>query len=259
MAEPKINSIGGLKQYILRSLGHPAHTVEITDDQLNDAIDDTIQDYVQYAYSGVIERFIPISVIADVQDYILPYEIFAILGVYDANMSMIGSNLPSNMFSLNQFIAADLYRPGVAKIDLAGYEMINQLTSSIDIIFAKKKTFDFNCVSKMLHLHGKIHENENVILQTYQNLTVDTTEVSAGSMTYIENNIYNERWVKRMATSRAMLQWGKNIGLKYLGSVLPNGGSLNGDGIINMAEKQMEKLELELHERYELPVDFFVG
>jgi hypothetical protein len=259
MAQPKINSIGGLKQYILRSLGYPAHTIEITDEQLDDVIDDTVQDYVQFAYSGVTEIYIPITVIKDVQDYILPYEIFAVLGVNDANMSMIGANLPSNMFSMNQFIAADLYRPGVAKIDLAGYEMINQLTSSIDIIFAKKKTFDFNCVSKVLHLHGKVHDDENIILQCYQTLTVDTTEVSAGSMTYVENNIYNDRWVKRMATAKAMLQWGKNIGLKYLGSALPNGGSLNGDGIMNLANTQIEKLEAELHDRYELPVDFFVA
>lgn len=256
--QPKIQSVGQLKQYILRKLGYPAHTIEITDDQLQDAIDDTLDDFTTFAYSGYIDRYVPIQLIKGVQDYILPYSTFSVLGVSDANMSMIGSNLPSNLFSLNQFIAADLYRPGVAKIDLLGYELINQLTSSIDIVFGKKKTFDFNSVSKILHLHGQVFADEKVIVQMYQKLDVNGTPVVSGSG-YEEEKVYDDRWVKRMATARAKLQWGTNIGLKYQGSVLPNGGSINGQGIIDSAQIEIDKLTEELHNVYELPTDFYVA
>lgn len=259
MAEPKINTTNGLKQYILRKLGYPVHTIEITDEQLTDAIDDTIDDYCQYAYSGVMERYIPVSLVENIQDYLLPYDVVAVLGVYDANMSMIGSNLPSNLFSINQFIAADLYRPGVAKIDLIGYEMINQLTATIDLVFAKKKTFDYNSISKILHFYAQVTANENAIIHVYRKINLDTTELTAGSQIHAEDNIYNDRWVKRMCVAKSMLQWGKNIGLKYQGSVLPNGGSLNGQGIIDMANAEIQKLEEELHSSYELPPDFFIG
>jgi hypothetical protein len=259
MAGPKIKSLGKLKQYILRKLGHPVHTIEVTDEQLQDCIDDTLDDFTQFAYSGYTERYVPIKLLAGVQDYVLPYSVFAVLSVNDANMSMIGANMPSNMFSLNQFIAADLYRPGVAKIDLLGYELINQMTASIDLIFGKKQTFDFNSVSKILHLHGHVTSDTNTIVQMYQKLELDTTPKSVGATTYEEENIYDERWVKRMCVARTKLQWGQNIGLKYQGSVLPNGGSLNGEGIITMAQAEMEALTTELHDVYELPIDFFVG
>lgn len=259
MAEPRINTTNQLKQYIMRKLGYPAHTIEITDEQLDDAINDTIDDYLQFAYSGYNERYFPVRLIENVQEYLLPYDVYSVLGVYDNQMSMIGANMPSNLFSINQFIAADLYRPGVAKIDLVGYEMIQQLTASIDLVFAKKKTFDFNCVSKILHFHGQVNQDETVFIHVYRFLDLDSTPLTAGGNIHVEDNIYNERWVKRMCTARAMLQWGTNIGLKYQGSILPNGGNINGQGIIDRATADMEALTAELHDRYELPVDFMVG
>jgi hypothetical protein len=258
MAGPRIKSIGELKQYILRKLGYPTHTIEVTDDQLEDAISDTLDDYTQFAYAGVNEKYVPIQLLEGVQDYILPYNVFAVLSVNDANMSMIGANMPSNMFSLNQFIAADLYRPGVAKIDLVGYELINQMTSTIDLIFGKKQTFDFNSVSKILHIHGAIPLDTKVILQVYQKLDLEGTPQEVG-VGYEEEKIYDDKWVKRMATARTKLQWGINIGLKYQGSILPNGGTINGQGIIDMANAEIEKLDDELHSTYELPIDFMVG
>lgn len=259
MASPKIKSLGELKQYILRKLGYPVHVIEITDEQLQDCIDDTLKDFTQVAYAGVIERYLPLTLLDGVQDYIMPYPIFAVLSVNDANMSMIGANMPSNMFSINQFIAADLYRPGVAKIDLIGYEQIQQMTATIDLIFGKKQTFDFNSVSKILHLHGVVTGTTKVIVQVYQKMDLETTPVSAGATRYEEENIYDERWFQRMCTARAKLQWGINIGLKYQGSVLPNGGNLNGQGIIDMATTEIENLTTELNDVYALPVDFFIG
>lgn len=259
MAQPKINTTNGLKQYILRNLGVAGHTIELTDDNLTDAIDDTIDDFIMYAYAGTMERHIPVQLVAGVQEYLLPYDVMAVTTVNDANMTMIGANMPSNLFSINQFIAADLYKPGAAKIDLIGYEMINQMTSTIDLIFAKKKSFDFNSVSKILFLHGKVAEDEKVILTVYRNLDLDSTPLTAGVDIHAEDNIYNERWIKRMSTARAMKLWGINIGLKYQGSILPNGGNINGQGIIDRADKEIEALTLELHDTYRLPTDFFIG
>jgi len=256
--EPRIQTTNGLKQYILRKLGIFGHTVELTDENLEDAINDTVDDWLQYAYSGVNERYYPIQLVGGVQDYLLPYDVFSILACYDANMSSIGANLPSNLFSLNQFIAADLYRPGVAKIDLLGYVEIQMMTDSLDLVFGKKKTFDFNCVSKILHFHAQVPQDEKVILHCYRKLDLNQTPLSAGSTIDAEDNIYNERWVKRMAEARAMMQWGVNIGLKYQGSILPNGGQMNGQGIITMADQKIKELEQEL-QRYELPTDFFIG
>jgi hypothetical protein len=255
----RITSSNALKQYILRKLGYPAHQIEVTDEQMDDCIYDAIQLYTERAYAGTVERYLPITILQGVQDYILPYNTFAVLSVNDNQMSMIGANMPSNMFSLNQFIAADLYKPGVAKIDILGYEMINQMTSTLDLIFAKKQSFDYNSITKILHLHGTPQENTNVILNVYQKLALDGTPSLGGVVAYEEENIYDERWFKGYVTSLVKKQWGVNIGLKYQGSVLPNGGSINGEGIITQAETEIEKALEVLEDTYVLPPDFMVG
>lgn len=259
MAEPRISSIGELKQYILRKLGYPAHQVEITDDQLNDAIDDTLDDFTEFAYAGVSERHIPVTLLTGVHQYILPYDVFAVLAVHDGTQMGIGNNVPSHLFSMNNFIAADLYRPGVAKIDLLGYETINQLTSTMNIIFNKKISFDFNSISKVLHIHADVPTDIPVVLQVYKKLDMEGTLASDGvTPRYQEENVYNDRWIKRMSTARAKFQWAMNLS-KYSGSVLPNGGALNVDGIREMAQTEIETLTQELHDRYETPIDFFCG
>lgn len=255
----RITSSNALKQYVLRKLGYPAHQIEVTDEQLDDCIYDALQLYTQKAYSGTLERYVPIQLIKGIQDYIMPYSVFSVLSVNDSQMSMIGANAPSNMFSINQFIAADLYKPGVAKIDIIGYELINQMTSTLDMVFAKKQTFDYNSISKILHLHATPAENANVIVNLYQKLELTTTPSSGGYVSYEEENIYDDRWFKSYVTALTKKQWGVNIGLKYQGSILPNGGTLNGQGILDSAETEIEKLLEELETTYTLPCDFMVG
>ena len=258
MAEPKIYSVLQLKDYILKELGSPVVNIEITDDQLQLAIDDTLDDYLPRAYSGVQERYIPIKLVEGVNDYILPYSVFAVIEVNTQQLAGIGQGLPSNMFSLNQFIAADLYRPGMAKIDLLGFEMINEMVASLEVIFSNRQTFDFNSISKILHIHARLPQDEPAILKVYQKLDLAGTPMDNQQGRYAEENIYNERWIKRMCIAKAKKQWGWNL-IKYQGSVLPNGGTLNAEKIYEEGKLEIEQYMKELHEEFELPTDFFIG
>lgn len=255
MSTPYIKSKDELKQFILRHLGSPVVQVEITDDQLTDCITETVDEYLPVAYSGVVERHIPITLLPGYNEYILPYSVFAVTAIHSVDMQGIGSSVPSNLFSINNFIAADLYKPGTAKIDLVGYEAINEMISTMNLMFSRKITYDFNSISKVLHLFAE-NIGESVIIQCYKKMDIEGTPVSGGR--YAEENIYNERWIRDMAVSKAQLQWGKNL-LKYTGSVLPNGGSLNADFIYNEAKESVSNLMLKLHDEYVLPVDFFIG
>lgn len=259
MAEPKIYSRDQLKQYILEHLGAPVINIEITDSQLEHSIDDTLDDYLPRAYSGVIERYIPITLLEGINEYILPYDVFAVLGVHSVQTLGMGfSTTAQDPFSINQFIAADLYKPGTAKIDLIGYELINEMLETMNILFSKKISFDFNSISKILHIFAENTSEKQVMLQVYKKMDIQGTPVSAGASRYQEENIYNEKWIKRMSTARAQLQWGKNI-LKFQGSTLPNGGTLNGEFIYNEAKEQIMLLNEELTNEYQLPNDFFIG
>lgn len=255
MAEPRIGSKSALKAYIIRKLGGDAVNIELTDDNLEDNIADSIDEYLPVAFSGVTERFVPITLLKGYQDYILPYDIWAVTYIHSVGMMGIGTTYPSNLFSMNQFIAADLYKPGTAKIDLLGYELVNEALQTMDLMFSQRISFDFNSISKVLHIFSS-EQDQTVMLQVYKKMDLEGTAVSAGK--YAEDNIYNEKWIRNMCVAKCQKQWAQNL-LKYGGSVLPNGGVLNAEFLYNEAKEKEKELMESLMSDYQLPCDFYVA
>ena len=246
-----------LKDYIIRKLGGGViSTIAVTDDQLEDIINDVLEMYVQNAYAGVLERYLPLEIQADKSSYTLPYNIFAVLEVKSLESGGIISGLPTAPFSIQQFIASDIYR-GSGKIDFLTYEMVNQLLSTMDIVMSNKSTFDFNCVSKELHLFQRPTVTQMSMIHCYvKNVPVD---VDNGSGVFVEtSNIYSELMVRKLATEHARKQWGHNLML-YGGTTMPNGVTINAEAILNEANTNLEKLEIEFYDKYCLPVDIFIG
>lgn len=256
-ATPRISTKTDLKDYIVRQLGGDAVQIELSDDNLEDAIALAVEEYLPNAYSGVAHRFLTVDLLAGSQEYILPYSVFAVLRIHSQNMQGIGNSVPSNLFSVNNFIAADLYRPGTGKIDLITYESVNEMIETMELMFSRQLTFDFNSITKKLHIFSPV-QDEKIALEVYMKIddfiTVDPTKPTRTQ----EENIYNERWIKKMAVAQAQMQWAKNH-LKYQGSLLPNGGNLNMEFLYNEAKEQVEKYSEELMSTYTLPIDFYVG
>lgn len=243
-----------LKDYILRRLGSPVINIELTDEQMDDAINDTLDNFLPRAYSGVEERYLFLPFTPGVHDYILDYSIEAVLEVVDFESDLFVSGSTSDLFGMNQLIAQQIFNQGgINKIDILTYEMTNEFMSTINVLFSKKITFDYNCISKKLHLFADPHSTGSKIVHVYRR--VEPIVDNAGLES---TNVYDVRWIKRMAVEKARYQWGWNL-TKYMGSVLPNGMQLNGEAIKATAEAEIEKLMTELHEEWELPADFFVG
>lgn len=257
---PKIKTLAALKTYVLSKLGAPVVNIEVDNDQLDNNINDTLEQYMEVAYAGMLERYIPIKLLKDVQEYVLPYEIFAVLNVHSSGIGGVANSTPSNIFSINQFIATDLYR-GNGKIDLLTYEMTNQMLSTLEIVMGRKITFDFNSISKVLHVFSKPTQDENVLLHVYKKnvptYTIDDTDPQ-NPIEVEDTNIYDNRWVKRMAIERVRYQWATNLG-KYSGSALPNGLVLDVPTMLGEAKENITKLEEELETEWKLPCDFFIA
>jgi hypothetical protein len=252
---PYLQTKQNLKDYILRRLGFPVVNIELVDAMLDDRIDDTIEQYMQRAYSGVTERYVLLPLLANITSYTLPYDVFAILEIMGQGMLGITNSTPSNLFSLNQFIASDLYR-GAGKIDLLTYELTNQMLQSMEIIFTNKITFDFNCISKELNVFSIPVSDQMVMLHCYKkNVPKYTTDVDGTDVE--DTNIYSELWIRNMAYRQCQYQWASNL-LKYSGSALPNGLQLAVPEILAEAKEGIAELKEELS-NYELPIDFMIG
>jgi len=70
--------------------------------------------------------------------------------------------------------------------------------------------------------------------------------------------IYGNSWVQKYATALCKIAWANNIG-KFEGATLPGGVSLNYQKLTEEGETDKEKLEEELYERYQEPIDFFTA
>ncbi|NDE81955.1 MAG: hypothetical protein EB037_13740, partial [Actinobacteria bacterium] len=71
-------------------------------------------------------------------------------------------------------------------------------------------------------------------------------------------DVYNDMWLKRYATALIKRQWGDNL-KKFAGMQLPGGVMLNGQTIYDEAVQEIQNIEQEIRNTFELPVDFFTG
>ena len=258
---PRLQTKADLKAYMLRKLGSPVINIEITDDQMEDAVDDTLERYLARAYAGTCDRYLMLNVKTGVGSYQLPYDVFAVLETIGQGMLGITNGNPSGTFSMNQYVASDLYR-GTGRIDMLSYELTNQMLSNIELLFTQNITFDFNCISKELLLYEVPQFDQQVMVHCYRkNLPVDVANPLAGQAgqpdTVESTNIYNELWIRQYATEMARYQWSSNL-LKYSGSQLPNGLNIDVPSMLNEAKENLARLEEKLSD-YELPIDMMIG
>jgi hypothetical protein len=70
--------------------------------------------------------------------------------------------------------------------------------------------------------------------------------------------LYNDWWLKKYLTALIKKQWGQNM-IKFNGVLLPGGVQLNGRQIYDDGVAEVEKLEQQLKDEYELPPLDLIG
>jgi len=226
------------RKYILRKLGSPVINVEIDDSQLNDAIDDAVQLFYESHYDGVNVGYIFLDVTADTQNYTLDstvHDVIKILGSDSYNYAddplLIKESFQYGFYFDNDLISTEIWRQNI------------QNTRNY---YNREILFDFNSVSKNLHLLVNPEVDVSYALRVYQ------SELDL-------EDIYGDRWLKQYAVALAKKQWGGlNIG-KYSGAALPGGAQFNYSDILAQAEGEIEKLEEQLEDRYSEPIDFEIA
>ncbi len=226
------------KQHIMQRLGSPVINIEIADEQLDIAIQDTIDKFVEVHYDGLDEGFVFLNLIKDTLEYNLPINIKTVLRVLSITDSLITDEpLLINPYLINNMTPT--YSSSV--LDL---EMYYQNISNTENYLKRQKSFDFNSTTHLIKFF-KITSDEKVALQVYSSLVDETL-------------LYENLWVKKYAAALSKIIWAGNIG-KYEGATLPGGVSLNYGSILEEGKTEKELLEEELYNRYQEPIDFMWG
>jgi hypothetical protein len=245
-----VTSRDELKDYCLRRLGAPVIKINVDDDQLEDRIDDAIQFYQDYHFDAT-ELFYWKHTITQ-QDVTQGYfdidpSILGITRIFPLNDTLT----KSNMFDLRyQLRLHELY--DFTSTSYSNFAITMQHLTNLSEMFTGEVPIRFQRHTHRLYPDWAWGSEQ---------CPVGSTVIAEGYMaidpeTY--DSVYNDRWLKEYVTSLFKRQWGENM--KKFGNIqLPGGLTLNGKETFDEAMSEISRLETEMQDRYELPVQFMIG
>jgi hypothetical protein len=155
-----------------------------------------------------------------------------------------------NLFDVRyQLRLNDLY--DFASTSIINYDMVLRHLDFLDQILVGMKPIRYQQHDNRLYIDmdwtNDLQENEYLIIECYRKLDPDTFP-----------NVYNDLWLKRYVTAQIKRQWGSNLS-KFAGVTMIGGVTLNGEKLFTEAQTEIEKLEKEIRDSYEISPTFMMG
>ena len=262
-----------LKTYCLRALGFGVIDINVSDDQVDDRLDEALQYFAQYHYDGVERMYLKHQITDDELTRALQnttttatdkldgtitanwLEGKGFIPVPDTVVSVVqvfsfDDQATNNMFDLRyQLRLNDLY--DFSSTSIIHYEMTQRHLDFLSHLLVGEKPIRFNQHQNRLYIDmdwtNDLDVDEYLIIDCYRKLDPATY-----------TDVFNDIWVKRYVTQKFKLQWGQNLS-KFAGVTMIGGVSLNGMEIMQQAESEILKLEQEVRSNYEEPPHLILG
>jgi hypothetical protein len=236
------------KEYCLRKLGKPVLKINISDEQIEDRIDEALKYYYDYHFDGSEKIYYKHLVTA--QDKANKYMTLPenILGV--VNLFPIGTGIgTNNIFNIRYQIALnDLYT--LTSVSMVPYYMAMTHIQLLEQLLVGQQPLRYNRHTNKLFIDmdwDRVNEGEYLLVEAYEVINPD-----------IYTDAWADRWLLRYATELIKKQWGSH--LKKFGNVkMPDGTTFNGKEIYQEAHEEIEKLEAEMINSYSLPANMMIG
>ena len=240
-----------LKEYSLRRLGHPVIEINIDDSQMEDNLDDAIQFFQEYHFDGVLQVYLQHQVTSSdiTNGYIdmdaVDSNVVSVTKLFNLAVNSV------NLFDVSYQLALNDFFGSFTSGTLTNYTLNKQHLDMLEDILDPEKNIRFNKVQNRLYgdfnWSDDLDSGDYLIIEAYSKLNPET---------YTE--IYNDRLLKKYTTALFKRTWGGNLS-KFEGVQLPGGIQFNGQRILDEAREEIQKIEEEVQETYELPPDFIVG
>ena len=285
MAQPSTRQ--ELIDYGRRQLGAPVLEINVADEQIEDALDDTIIFYQDRHMDGVEKMYLKHKISKDFTDTIQATSAEGretSLGITtttssSVNITGIGTTtfkfdetqnfiqipdavigiekvwkvdsraIASNMFNITyQLFLNEIYY--FSSMELLSYTQTKRYLEDIDFILHPDKQIRFNRRQNRLYIdsdYSSMKEDDYLIIECYR--VLDPNDYP---------KVYNDRWVKKYFTAKLKKQWGQNL-IKFQGVKLPGGIELNGRQIYDDGVAEMQAIEDKMSTEFELPPLDFIG
>lgn len=247
-----------LQDQIRVGLGAPGIQVELTKQELDECIDNSllmVRKHSSYAYE---RSFFFLDVFPNQQKYLLTnkcvgfHKITNINAAYKMRGGFLGAIFGGDgVFAYGAL--QQLYRSGT--FDLLSFHLVAQYIEELQYMFADNLVYDFYEDTRSLNFHQVFYGTERILLDA----TIERTEQ------HIMTNRYLELWIKKWAISEAKMILSQIRG-KYQSLPGPNGSTvLNSQELITQAENEQSNLREELFDRSfqdhnsDVSSQFFIG
>ena len=261
------------KSYCLRALGFGVSDINVSDDQVDDRIDEALQYFAQYHYDGIEKMYLKYQITADditrassnatttATDSVdssvtatfsegkgfipMPSSVVSVIQIFPFDDSAT-----NNMFDIRyQLRLNDLY--DFSSTSIIHYQMTMQNLDYLSHILVGEKPVRFNQHQNRLYIDmdwaNDISVGEYLIIECYRKIDPATY-----------TDIFDDIYLKRYATALIKRQWGANLS-KFNGVAMLGGVTMNGETIYSQALEELDKLEEQIQLSFETPIDYMVG
>jgi len=245
--------------YSMRAqLGWPVVEVELTDYQMDTAIEAALEAYRKRAGTAYERCFFFLDVQPGVSNYFLTdktvgfNKVVNVLGLYRFNSAFLSTATGAGVYA--QVVLQELYNAG--SFDLASYHLIADYIEQLEQLFATRLTYYWNEPTRRLDIYKSFYIHERVLVEA----SLERTEQQ------LMTHRFSKAWIEKWALSEARLMLAEIRG-KYASLPGAGGGvALNASELINRADmdraeliQQLEDYIAEKPEDYGQLTQFVIG
>lgn len=226
-----------LKQYALRALGHPLVEIDITEEQMDDRVDEAIAFFQEYYFDGVQKMYLKHQLTAtDLtnQFITIPDHVWGIVRIFPMANSM-QSDL--NIFDLQYQLRMNDLRD-LTSTSMVYYQQVMSHLALIDNLLTKGKQVRWNRNTDKLYIDANwaasFVEGVWILIECYSALDPNQSP-----------KFWNNRLFKEYVTAMFKKQWGAPL-KKYSNITLPGGLTVSGQELYDEAVSEMKEIEEDI-------------
>jgi hypothetical protein len=240
---------GEFIDWCLRRLGAPVIELNVDPDQVEDRVDEALLMFQQFHMDAVEKVYLAHCMTAQdiANQYIqIPPPVISITRIVPVG----NSNRTMGMFDIQyQMRLNDLYT--FTSTSILHYDVMMKHLALLQFEFNTDPSIMFSRHQQQLHImldwNHDVQVGDYYIIECYRILDPS-----------IYTDIWDDKWLKDYTTCLIKLQWGSNL-QKYAGVSLLGGVTLNGTELYQQALAEKDKLEQQLQDTYQLPINFIMG
>ena len=258
--------------YCKRALGFGVIDINVSDDQVDDRVDEALQYFAQYHYDGVEKMYLKHKITQDTIDRCRTNATTSATDKVDSSVSASfeeGKNfipVPDSIVSITQIFPFsnaqtnsmfdilyqlrlnDLY--DFSSTSIIHYQMTMQQLDLLEHVLVGEVPIRFNQHQNRLYLDmdwEQMEADEFIIIECYRKIDPATY-----------TDIFDDIYLKRYATALIKKQWGANLS-KFNGVATLGGVTMNGEQIYSQAIEEIQRLEEQIQLSFETPIDYMIG